>query len=114
VNNLSITGIISLFVVGGIAGAGYYYRDNIKEAFGEKKSQEEKDYDFTRKQKEDLEWDESGWNPDNWKWPWDESDSNYTKTNPKENAKQKENDKKEIPITNSSNKTYNKGNRRFN
>jgi hypothetical protein len=67
VNNLSLTGILSLIVIGGAVGTAFYYRDGIKDAFAQtQKSEAEKDYDFDRKKKEDKEWDNSGWNPDNW------------------------------------------------
>ena len=64
---MALTGILTLLVIGGIAGGAYYYRGGVQSAFAQtQKTQEEKDYDFERKQKEDTEWDESGWNPDNW------------------------------------------------
>ena len=74
--DLSLTGILTLLLIGGIAGGVYYYRDGIANAFGQQKSEEEKDYDFDRKKKEDVEWDNSGWNPDNW--------FNTTKNDPKQ------------------------------
>lgn len=75
---MGLSGLISLIVVAGIAGGAYYYRDGIDKAL-HPKSQEEKDYDFERKQKENREWDKSGWNPDNW--------FNDSKTDPKQENK---------------------------
>ena len=113
--DLSLTGILTLLLIGGIAGGVYYYRDGIANAFGQQKSEEEKDYDFDRKKKEDEEWDQSGWNPDNWGW------DNWFPSDNKIDTKQqeKETSQKDIPIVddtgNISNKNrYNHGNRRFN
>ena len=63
---MGLTGLLSLLVIGGLAAGGFYYRDNIKSALKDNRSDEEKDYDFERKQNEDSQWDSSGWNPDNW------------------------------------------------
>ncbi len=63
---MSLSGILTLVVLGVIAGTSLYYKDDIKRAFADKRTDAEKDYDFERKKKEDTEWDSSGWNPDNW------------------------------------------------
>ena len=116
-NNLGLTGLLSLILIGGIAAGGYYYRDEIKNAFADKRSDEEKDYDFDRKKKEDAEWDSSGWNPDNWGW------DNWFPNNDDSKVDTKQQGKDTIPIEtpinhntgkSSNNNRYNKNNRRFN
>ncbi len=111
---MGVQGILTIIIIGGIAGSAYYYRDGIKQAFGNTKSQEEKDYDFERKQKEDEQWDKSGWNPDNWGW------DNWFGSNSKTETKQESNSNTEIiipegnSIDNDTNSvSYNIGNRRF-
>lgn len=95
---MGLTGLLSLILIGGLAAGGYYYRDGIRQAINPK-SQEEKDYDFDQKKKEDKEWDGSGWNPDNWKWPWE---NNNGTTNSKDNSKY-------TPKSNSSYEAYTQG-----
>jgi len=116
ITKLSLSGILSLLVVGAVVGTAFYYRGNIKNAFGDNRSKEEKDYDFDRKKKEDNEWDESGWNPDNW------GLDNWfpSKDNSKIDTKQQGTENLiDIQISDnmnnsSNNNRYNKGNRRFN